>query len=89
MDGAAPEAHVLRCIIHSVFSEACEGELREAELRIECCCTALRFSVFLDLRCTNCHVIAALYTVSLASSTAGRTKLRIVDFDSNNNTTIR
>ena len=36
LDGKAPEVHVLRRIIHSVFSEAFlvggEDELREAEL---------------------------------------------------------
>ena len=40
---------------------------------------ALRFTVFLDLVPPDCHVVAAVREVSLASSTAGRTKLRIVD----------
>ena len=41
--------------------------------------TALRFSVFLDLRCTNCHFCCCIISLSFASSTAGRTKLRIID----------
>ena len=60
------------CSSLSVFSEALDAPVTKLMFF-----ASLRLSLFLDFTAPDCHVVASLRWSNFASSTAGRTKLRI------------
>ena len=91
-DDTAPEVHVLRCINATFFSEAFlvggEGELREAELRIECW---ILLSLVEVSSAQRLDLTAIYFTVFRESDAGARAANIVVNFDwsGGNNTTNR